>query len=143
MANASDGEAADWRRKRADAVAEQAARLRQEQDAETAQAEALIADFVRRAAARGVRPEPLLARGRSGRGRYRTGLEGWYLRQDHSVAVGADGGFYVLTAPDSLLARVRGVNLAPSDPPLVLGRGGRDGQSVPLAELLDRRLSGG
>jgi hypothetical protein len=34
------------------------------------------------------------------------------------------------------------VTPAPSDPPLVLGKGGRDGESIDLADALARVLSG-
>ena len=52
------------------------------------------------------------------------------------MAVGTDGEFYLLTVPASLRARVRGADLAPSDPPLVLGKGARDGESIDLADAL-------
>jgi hypothetical protein len=54
--------------------------------------------------------------------------------------VDVDGEFYVLTAPSSLTARFRGVTPVPSDPPLVLGAGGKDGESLDLVQALDRAL---
>jgi hypothetical protein len=59
------------------------------------------------------------------------------------VAVGSDGEFYVLAVPASLRARLRGAAVEPSEPRLVIGAGGGDGESVPLAELLQRRLAAG
>ena len=46
-----------------------------------------------------------------------------------------------MSAPTSAVARLRGPRLAPSDPPLVVGLGGRDGESMPLADLLAVRLA--
>lgn len=85
---------------------------------------------------------PLAARSYDGRARYRTPLRGWYLRRNESVAVGTDGEFYVLTVPPSLRARFTGVSPEPSDPPLVLGKGARDGESIDLADALARALAG-
>jgi hypothetical protein len=59
------------------------------------------------------------------------------------MAVGADGGFYVLAVPASLRARLCGAVVQPSEPRLVVGAGGGDGESVPLRELLERRLTRG
>lgn len=128
--------------KGADAL-EMAARLRRRQEAESAQAAVLLDVFVRDAQLAGIEPERLTARSYSGDTRYRTNVTGWYLKRDKSVGVGLDGSFYVLHAPGSVLALVRGVTILPSSPPLELGRGGRDGESIPLAEAIARRLAGG
>ena len=70
-----------------------------------------------------------------------TGLTGWYLARNGSLAVDEDGKFYLMSAPTSLaVARLRGTTVAPSDPPLVAGVGGRDGESMPLRDLLRLRL---
>lgn len=135
-------EQATWREERRAAAHEHAEALRRRQEAESRQARELLAGFMAQARAAGLAPRPLLARGYRGT-RYRTGLEGWYLRRNHTVGVDLRGEFYLLTVPDSLLARLRGVRLAPSDPPLVVGRGGRDGDSVDLAELVRLRLEAG
>lgn len=111
--------------------------------AESRAARALIADFIRAARDAGIAPVPLKARGYGGRGRFRTDTEGWYLRRDLSLAVGTDGNFYILTVPAGVGARLRGVTLVPSDPPLQLGRGARDGESVALDVALRRRLEAG
>jgi hypothetical protein len=107
---------------------------------EAAQAQLLVDDFVRRATAAGLPTEELTARPWSGGGRYRTGIEGWYLRRDRSVGVGADGRYYVLVVAPRRLGRWREVSLDPDPPPLQVGRGARDGESVSLAELLEARL---
>jgi hypothetical protein len=136
------GEDRSWQARRREAAALHAEALARTQQAETAQARALIAEFVRKATARGLPPQPLSARSYDGRARYRTPLQGWYLRRNESVAVGTDGLFYVLTVPPSLRARLSGVTPSPSDPPIILGKGGRDGESIDLADALARVLAG-
>ncbi len=132
-----------WAARRRDAAEEQVARLDRVRAAETEQARALLAGFVHDARARGLAPVSLQARATNGRALYRTGLTGWYLKRNRSLAVDEDGQFYVLTAPPTLAARFRGATVAPSDPPLVVGAGGRDGESLPLADLLALRLAAG
>lgn len=132
----------DWARQRAEAVRVQAERLRARQDAEHARAGALLHEFVEAASAAGLAPEDLQVRGYGGRGTARTPLRGWYLRVDRTAGVSTDGDFYVLTAPLSLLDRVRGVRPLPAKPPLILGAGGKDGESVALADALERLLPG-
>jgi hypothetical protein len=134
------GGADDWSARRRDAATEHAARLERGRAAETERAAAMLADFVRDAKERGLRTVPLKARAHNGRSLYSTGLTGWYLRRNHTLAVGDDGGFYLMSAPTSLAARLRGTTLTPSDPPLVVGAGGRDGESIPLDVLLRDRL---
>ena len=131
-----------WQARRREAAEVHADALARRQRAETAQARALIEQFVRDAEARGPAPTPLAARSYDGRSRYRTPLRGWYLRRNETVAVGTDGEFYVLTVPGSLRARLSGVTPSPSDPPIILGKGGRDGESIDLADALARVLSG-
>jgi hypothetical protein len=137
------GDDGSWQERRREAAALHAEALERQQQAETRQARALVDDFLREVTDRGIAPEPLAARSYDGRWRYRTPLRGWYLRRNQSVAIGTDGQFYVLTAPASLRARFSGVTPAPSDPPLILGKGGRDGESIDLADALARVLAGG
>jgi hypothetical protein len=132
----------DWPARRRDAARAQAEALARQQEAEHAAAHRLLVDFVAEAGRRGVRPVPLRARSYDGRHRYRTPLLGWYLRRNESVAVSTAADFYVLGVPSSLRALVRGVEPDPADPPLVLGRGGRDGESVDLADALRAVLEG-
>ncbi len=134
------GQGDDWAARRRDAAGEQVARLDRVRAAETEQAAALLRGFVRDARARSLPTVALKARAMNGRALYRTGLTGWYLKRNGSLAVDEEGRFYVMTAPTSITARLRGVTLAPGDPPLVVGRGGRDGESMPLAELIALRL---
>lgn len=131
---------ATWRSRRREAAAGHGEALAQRQAAESRRARELIAGFVRDATARGVPAVPLVARSYDGRGRYRTPLRGWYLRRNETVAVGTDGEFYILSVPASLRALVRGATPTPSDPPLILGKGGRDGESIDLVDALARVL---
>jgi len=139
-AGAAPGGAADWHEQRRRAIAGHAAALDATRAAEAAEAAALLEDFVREATGRGLTPAVLTARSFDGRSTYRTRIRGWYLKSNRSVAVGADGGYYVLTVPSSLRARFTGADLHPSVPRLVVGAGGGDGETMPLAQLLRRRL---
>jgi hypothetical protein len=128
----------DQRAERADYhVAEQQRRAARE----SAKAQVLVDRFVERATAAGVPTEELTARPWSGRGRYRTGVTGWYLRQDRSIGVGVDGGYYVLVVAPERFGRWRTVQLMPTPPPLQVGQGARDGESVALDALLDLRMT--
>lgn len=132
--------AEDWKDERTRIVAAQAAAAERAMAKETAQAQALVDAFVTEARRRGVEPVPLHAPGRGERGRYRTGLLGWYLSRDDRVAVDTERRFYVLRARGGLRERLLGATVQPSDPPLVVGRGARDGESIDLQDLLQRRL---
>lgn len=109
---------------------------------ESARAQRLVDAFVAEARRRGIAAEPLRARLMDGR-EARTDKAGWYLRRNRSLAIGEDGGYYVLTVPGGLRERLRGVRLDPTPPPLVVGRGGRDGETGDLTFFLDRRLDEG
>jgi hypothetical protein len=126
----------DWRDARKEAAAAHVRELERRRQAEAAQARAMIAEFVAEARRRGVPPQRLHARSYDGRQRYRTPLHGWYLRKNRTVAVGTDGQFYVLSVPPRLRSLVTGATPEPSDPPLVLGKGARDGESIDLADAL-------
>ena len=107
---------------------------------ESAKAQALIDRFVARAKQAALPTEELTARPRSGSGRYRTGVEGWYLRRNRSVGVGTDGSFYVLNVPPVRFGRWRTVRIDPTLPPLVVGKGAGDGEVFDLDVLLEQRL---
>ena len=120
------------------------ARRRLELAAAAAQAESGAAQpqldaFVEQARARGLEPEPLQATLLSGQ-RVRTPLTGWYLNAARTLAVGPGGEFYNLVTSGSLLARFTGVTVEPAPPVLEIGRGGRDGETGPLADFLARAL---
>lgn len=126
----------DWRDQRAEAAEQHARSLRRRQAAESAQARALIAEFVSDATARGIAPVTLRATSYDGRARYRTSTRGWYLRRNQTVAVGTDGEFYLLSVPRRVTSWFSGATLEPSDPPLILGKGARDGESIDLVDAL-------
>jgi hypothetical protein len=134
---------ASWRERRREASAEHAAALERRKAAETEQARAQLVEFVRKLKAMGIEPQvlraPVVGSGTS----YRTGITGWYLRRNRSLGVDTDGNYYILGAPASLKARLFGVQVSPSDPPLIVGVGARDGESLPLERLLRLRLEEG
>lgn len=135
-----DDEAARRRAERAEKADYhvEADRLRRER--ESAKAQVLVDRFVVRAREAGLPTEELTARPWSGGGRYRTGVLGWYLRRDRSIGVGIDGGYYVLVVAPHRFGRWRVVPIEPTPPPLQVGAGARDGESIALDALLDLRL---
>lgn len=138
-----DDERAAWAQQRRQAVAGHAAALDADRRAEAEKGAALIAGFLREAAGRGLTPGVLTARSFDGKATYKTKIRGWYLKSNRSVAVGEDGGYYALTVPSSLRARFSGAEITPSPPRLIVGAGGGDGETMSLAELLQRRLDAG
>ncbi|BCJ41788.1 hypothetical protein GCM10010168_74760 [Actinoplanes ianthinogenes] len=136
-------EHAAWLAHHRQAVAGRAAALEAGRTAEARQATALLEEFVRKAAERGLTPHPLTATSYDGRWTYKTRVRGWYLKANRTVAAGEDGEYYVLTVPASLRARFTGADLSPSMPRLIVGAGGGDGEPIPLRDLLDRRLEAG
>jgi hypothetical protein len=139
----ASGAGATWREQRREASAVHADALERRRATEAGRARALIADFLVDVRARQVAPVPLHARSYDGRHRYRTPLLGWYLRRDKNVAIGTDGNYYVLGVPTSLRAQLRGTSVEPRDPPLVVGAGGKDGESLDLEVAIARVLAGG
>ena len=136
----SDEEAARRRAERADRATSHVEAQRRRDAEESAQAQLLVDRFVERATQAGLTTEELTARPWSGRGRYRTGVVGWYVRRDRSIGVGVDGSYYLLAVPSARFGRWRGVTLDPTPPPLEVGKGARDGEAITLADLLERRL---
>lgn len=132
----------DWAQQRTEAAREHERRLEQRRRGQSERARALLRTFVAAAQAADLPTEPLVVQGYGNRGRARTRLRGWYLRVDRTSAVTPDGSFYLLTAPLTPLERLRGFTPEPSDPPLVLGAGGKDGDSIDLADALTRLLPG-
>ena len=110
--------------------------------AESRKAQVLIDQFLVDAAAAGVAPERLKATLYTGQS-VKTDKVGWYLRRNKSLAIGDDGSYYVLTVPGGLRERFTGVKLVASPPPLIVGKGGRDGETGDLAEFLRWRLEAG
>jgi hypothetical protein len=109
---------------------------------ESEKAQVLIDAFIAHAMELGIDPEPLRARTFAGT-EVKTDKVGWDIRKNRSIAVGTDGGYYQLTVPggSGFMERLRGVKLTATPPPLVVGRGGRDGETGDLSEFLDRVLA--
>ncbi|TDB77790.1 hypothetical protein [Micromonospora sp. KC723] len=133
----------EWRERQRHAVRAHAEADARQRAAEQAEATELVSRFAAEATRRGLRTDRLTAASYNGRSRYRTRLAGWYIDQARARAVDTDGRFYLLTVPASLRSRLLGARPTPSAPPLVVGRGGRDGESLPLAALLSLRLEAG
>ena len=131
----------EWARQRRQAAGERARLLRRRQQAEQARASRIISLFVAVARAGGLACVPLRVKGRGG-GSARTGLHGWYLRPDHTVGIDVDGGFYVLSRSLTLRERLCGVRPHADPPPMTLGEGGRDGDTIPLRFALNQLLPG-
>ncbi len=127
---------------RAEEAAHRAELAAAREQAESREAQRLIDEFLVQARARGIAPEPLRATLYDGHA-VKTDKTGWYLRKNKSLAIGEDGSYYVLTVPGGLRERLTGVRLEPSPPPLVIGKGGRDGESGSLADFLAWRLAAG
>ena len=132
-----------WRASRREAFEAHAQAQRRAEAAESDRARPLVADFVRRAGEQGLTSGPLRAKAYSGSVTYRTALRGWYLQPTGVLAIGEDGGFYVLMVVGGFGARLRGAQVEPSPPPLAVGRGARDGESMSLQEMLEWRLAAG
>ncbi len=133
-------EATERRRELTERAAYHADALRRREAEESAKAQVLIDRFVVQATEAGLPTEELTARPWSGVGRYRTGIEGWYLRANRSVGVSTDGKFYVLNVPPVRFGRWRTVSVEPTPPPLVVGKGAGDGEVFDLDVLLQKRL---
>lgn len=135
-----DDDATRRRAERAERAEYHVEAQRRHSEQESAKAQVLVDRFVERAQQAGLAPEELTARPWSGGGRYRTGVVGWYLKPDRSIGVGVDGSYYVLVVAPVRFGRWRRVALEATPPPLQVGRGARDGESVALEELLEMRL---
>lgn len=129
----------DWSAQRREVIAAQEAALQRARQDEHERATARIRAAIARWREAGIEPVPLRALPYSGAGSIRTGLTGWYLKQDRSIAVDDEGNYYVMRVDGGLLSRLRGATPDPSPAPLVVGRGARDGETFDLDELLTMR----
>jgi len=132
-----------WADERGEAALRKAEALARARSAESQRAAVLVAQFARDALAAGLQPERLTARAYNGSTRYRTQVTGWYLKRDRSIGISTDGIFYVLSTAGGVGARFSGVTLEPGEPLMELGRGARDGESMPLVDALAGRLEAG
>ena len=125
---------------------QRAAKIRHELNEQALQLEAerakvLIDEFLVSVKAAGLAPQPLKATTLDGHV-VKTDKVGWYLRTNHSVGIDTEGNYYSLTVPGGWMERLRGVKLEPTLAPLVIGRGGRDGETGDLKEFLAWVLDG-
>lgn len=135
-----EGEQQDWTSKRHEVIAAQQNALEAQRRSEHERATAIIRDAIQQYREAGIEPIPLHARPFTGNGTIRTSLTGWYLKHDRTLAVDEDARFYVLRVPGGLMSRLRGATPEPSPAPMVVGRGGRDGETFEIRELLQMRL---
>jgi hypothetical protein len=106
---------------------------------ESVAAQVLVDEFVATAKQRGLAPEPLRAILMDGT-RVKSDQVGWYINKGRTLAIGPDGRWFQMLTSGGRLARFTGVKLQPSPPPLVIGRGGRDGETGDLKDFLARAL---
>lgn len=130
----------DWIRHRHEVFAAKEQALRAAREEEHRRATAKIREAIDAFREAGIEPIPLRARPSSGGGTVRTGLKGWYLKQDRSIAVDTEARYLVMRVDGGLRARLRGAAPQPGQAPLVVGRGARDGETFELDELLQMRL---
>lgn len=130
-----------WAEQRRRNAQMQASRLAERKAQEHRAARALIQTFVGAAKSAQLPTTELFVTDPKGR-RGKTGLEGWYLKADKSAAISPDGDFFLLEHEISFLDRFRVLTVEASEPPLILGAGGRDGESIDLSEALDKLLPG-
>ena len=136
----AQGDQQDWTRHRQEVFEAKEQALHAAREAEHKTATEMILEAVDRFRAAEISPVALRARPYRGNGTLRTGLRGWYLKQDRSLAIDAAGRYYVMRVDGGLRSRLRGANPEPRPAPLVVGRGGRDGDTFRLEELLEMRL---
>jgi hypothetical protein len=136
----AQGDQQDWTRHRREVFAAKEQALQAAREAEHERATALIRAWITRFQDAGIAPVALRARPYRGGGTLRTGLVGWYLKHDRSLAVDLEGRYYVMRVDGGLRSRLRGATPEPGPAPLVVGRGARDGDSFGLEELLEMRL---
>lgn len=129
-----------WGQQRRENARLLAEKQRLREQAESEQAQEFLNRFAAAAKETGLASTPLEVRGYGGKGTARTSLRGWMLMNSPRLAVDTDGNFYLLTQQLSLRDRLVGVTPKPSAPPLILGRGGRDGESMDLTVALDKLL---
>lgn len=134
-------DATEWRKRRREAYEAHAAALDRKRASDVAEARGMLAELVAELKRRGVKPERLRARVPGSATSFRTSVDGWYLRQNRSLGVGLDGEYFILDTSGGFRALLMGVDLQPSDPPLRIGVGARDGESILLTELLEQRLT--
>src|SRR3712207_7034113 len=118
-----DEDAAQRRAEKAERMDFHAEAQRRRDEVESEKAQVIVDRFVEEATRAGLPSEELRAQPWSGRGRYRTGITGWYVRRNRSIGVGLDGGYYLLNVPPVPFGRWRTVKVPRTPPPLEVGKG--------------------
>ncbi|MFT3888520.1 MAG: hypothetical protein QM713_10210 [Arachnia sp.] len=108
---------------------------------EAERAKVFIDEFLVAVKEKGIEPHPLKATTLDGHV-VKTDKVGWYLRSNKSLGLDTEGNYYSLTVPGGFMERLRGVKLTPSLAPMVIGKGGRDGETGDLKEFLAWILDG-
>ena len=99
--------------------------------------------FVDEARERELATTSLRSKAQNGRTTYRTALTGWYLKRNGSLAIGVDGGFYIMSSPPSLRADSPVRSSSPFRAATRRRRRRQGRESMPLEELLRLRLEAG
>lgn len=136
----AQGDQQDWTRHRREVFAAKEQALHAARAAEHEKATGIIREAIARFREADIAPIPLRAKPYTGAGTIRTPLQGWYLKRDRSLAVDEEGRYYVMRVDGGLRARLQGAVPEPSQAPMVVGRGARDGDTFTLEELLQMRL---
>lgn len=134
------GDPPSWTQQRAELIAAQEQALEYARRTEHEKATAILREYVEHFEAAGIAPRPLRALPYKGSGSIRTPLHGWYLKHDRTIGIDTEARYFILRADGGLLTRLRGAEIEPVDAPLVVGRGGRDGETFDLRELLEMRV---
>lgn len=134
------GDPPSWSQQRAAVLAAQEQALEHARRTEHEKATAILREYVERFETAGIAPRPLRALPYKGSGTIRTPLHGWYLKHDRTIGIDTEARYFILRADGGLLTRLRGAEIEPVDAPLVVGRGGRDGETFDLRELLEMRV---
>jgi hypothetical protein len=140
MGMSAQGEQSSWSQQRAAVLAAKEQALEHARRTEHEKATAILRDYIGRFEAAGIPPRPLRALPYKGTRPIRTPLRGWYLKHDRTIGVDVDARYYILRADGGIVGRLRGAAPEPVDAPLVVGRGGRDGETFDLVELLEMRV---
>lgn len=135
-----DAEQQDWTRHRRELFAAKEEALHAAREEEHRRATTKIREAIDAFYDAGIDPVPLRARPYTGAGTIRTGVQGWYLKRDRSIAVDTAARYLVMRVDGGLRARLRGAAPEAVHAPLVVGRGARDGETFGLDELLQMRL---
>ncbi len=130
----------EWKSRKAEIFEVQERNLRRAEREEHEKATAIILDGIKRFREAGIEPHSLRALPYRGSRPVKTTHVGWYLKSDRTVGIDTEGHYYILSAPGDFMTRIKGATLEPKSAPLIVGRGGRDGEWFEIDKLLELRL---